>query len=217
MMALARPLTVDAPPAPALLPPGRRIALAHDAAFGFAYRHPLGDWRTAGAERRVFSPLANEAPDEGCDVCWLPGGYPELHAARIADAPTFRAGMTSFVRTRPVHGECGGYMVLGAGIEDADGTSHGRLGLLSHATSFARRRLHLGYRRATLLADGVLGRADGVPRGHEFRYASLIEPGTDAPFAHMTDAAGNDFGSAGGRRGLGSGTFFHTVAMETGE
>ena len=48
--------------------------------------------------------------------------------------------------TRPVHGECGGYMVLGESLEDAAGHAHAMTGLLGHATSFAKRKLHLGYR-----------------------------------------------------------------------
>ena len=46
-------------------------------------------------------------------------------------------------------------------------------GLLGHATSFAKRKLHLGYRTARLLSDGVLGAQGAVVRGHEFHYASL--------------------------------------------
>ncbi len=44
----------------------------------------LEGWRAAGAEILPFSPLADEGPDGGADVCWLPGGYPELHAGRLA-------------------------------------------------------------------------------------------------------------------------------------
>ena len=112
----------------------------------------------AGAEIVPFSPLADEAPPEDCDSCWLPGGYPELHAGRLAAADRFRAGLAQFAATRPVHGECGGYMVLGESLEDADGVSHRMTGLLGHATSFAQRKLHLGYRQARLLSDSPLGK-----------------------------------------------------------
>ena len=81
-----------------------------------------------------------------------PRRLPELHAAALAAAARFRAGMHRFAATRPIHGECGGHMMLGAGLEDAAGARHQMLGLLGHSTSFARRRLHLGYREATLLA-----------------------------------------------------------------
>jgi cobyrinic acid a,c-diamide synthase len=208
------PLRLDAAaPAVPLPPPGQRIALATDAAFGFVYPHVLQGWRRQGADITHFSPLADEPPPEHCDSCWLPGGYPELHAAGLARAERFRAGLIRFAATRPVHGECGGYMVLGREIEDAGGERHALLGLLSHSTSFARPRLHLGYREATLRADSPIGRVGAVVRGHEFHYSELTAPGDDAPLADLADAAGRPLSPAGGRRGLVSGTFFHAVAQ----
>ena len=196
---------------PALRPPGQRIALARDVAFGFCYPHVLAGWRQAGAEIVPFSPLANEAPPAECDAAWLPGGYPELCAGTLAAAARFQSGLRSFAATRPVHGECGGYMVLGQGIEDADGKFHAMAGLLDHATSFAARRLHLGYRTARLLGPCALGAAGTVLRGHEFHYATLTT-GSDAPLAALADGADAALGDAGGRRGLVSGSFFHAIA-----
>jgi cobyrinic acid a,c-diamide synthase len=195
-----------------LPPPGQRIALAADAAFTFVYPHILAGWRDAGAEILPFSPLADERPPDHADIVWLPGGYPELHAAPLAAAARFRAGLVRFAETRPVHGECGGYMALGAGLIDADGVRHEMAGLLGHTTSFARRRLHLGYRAATL-ADPTLFGALRF-RGHEFHYAAVSDAGTDAPFATLRDSAGADLGPAGGRRGRVSGSFFHIIAPE---
>jgi cobyrinic acid a,c-diamide synthase len=214
IMASAAPLTIAptyhrATPVP---PPGQRIALAHDRAFSFVYPHLLAAWRNAGAEIIPFSPLADEPPPERADSCWLPGGYPELHAGSLAAARRFSKGLRSFAETRPVHGECGGYMVLGEGIEDAAGKRHAMTGLLSHSTSFAKRKLHLGYRTARLLSDSVLGRRDTTLRGHEFHYASLTSNGGDEPFAELADAEGRPLGQAGGRRGHVSGTFFHAIA-----
>jgi cobyrinic acid a,c-diamide synthase len=113
-----------------------------------------------------------------------------------------------------VHGECGGYMVLGQGLVDADGAHHAMAGLLTHATSFAERRLHLGYRAATLLQDCPLGAVGARLRGHEFHYATLTEPGTDEPLAELFDAEGTPLGSSGGRRGHVTGTFFHAIARD---
>jgi cobyrinic acid a,c-diamide synthase len=84
--------------------------------------------------------------------------------------------------------------------------------LLGHATSFAKRKLHLGYRTARLLEDSVLGAKDTIVRGHEFHYASLTAAGDDASFADMSDGEGKPLGKAGGRRGQVSGTFFHAIA-----
>lgn len=206
--------TIDAGPTEiaALSPPGQRIALAQDAAFAFAYPHLLSGWRRAGAEIAVFSPLADEAPPEACDACWLPGGYPELYAATLANAARFKDGLKRFAASRPVHGECGGYMVLGEGLVDAAGTRHAMTGLLSHATSFAERRLHLGYRSARLLADSPLGRAGLTLRGHEFHYASRIDGGRDEALCELFDAEGKSLGRSGGKRGNATGSFFHVIA-----
>lgn len=201
------------PPA-ALPPPGQRIALAHDAAFTFVYPHLLATWHAQGATIHPFSPLADEPPPEHADACWLPGGYPELHAPQLSAASSFRAGLHRFAGTRPVHGECGGYMALGAGLVAADGTRHAMAGLLSHETSFATRRMTLGYRRATLLADTPLGPAGTTLRGHEFHYAQCTTAGTDAPLATLQNGQGVSLGEAGGRRGQVTGTFFHAIARE---
>jgi cobyrinic acid a,c-diamide synthase len=197
---------------PAIAPPGQRIALAEDAAFSFVYPHVLAGWRNAGAEIVPFSPLADEPPPEACDSCWLPGGYPELHAGRLAAASRFRGGLAHFAATRPVHGECGGYMVLGEGLEDASGARHAMTGLLGHSTSFARRKLHLGYREARLLSDCAIGPAGARLRGHEFHYAALVDAGSDAPLAELTDGRGELLGPSGARRGNVTGTFFHAIA-----
>jgi len=213
ILAAASPVVLPLPGrAGVLLPPGQRIALASDAAFSFVYAHLLQGWRAAGAEIVPFSPLADEAPPADCDACWLPGGYPELHAGALAAAEGFRAGLVAFAGTRPVHGECGGYMVLGAGLVDAAGEQHAMAGLLGHATSFAQRRMNLGYREATLRKDCSVGPAGGVVRGHEFHYARVIEAGTDEPVADLRDAAGRAIGPSGGRRGRVTGTFFHAIA-----
>jgi cobyrinic acid a,c-diamide synthase len=198
----------------ALPPPGQRIALAQDAAFTFLYPHLKRQWHAMGAELLPFSPLADEAPPRDCDICWLPGGYPELYAGTLAAADTFKTGLAAFARDKPVHGECGGYMVLGETLEDAEGVTHAMTGLLSHGTSFATRKMNLGYRRVTLQAHCGLGNAGDVLRGHEFHYASVTSPGTDEPLAMIADGAGREIGPSGGRRGLVSGSFFHAIARD---
>ena len=198
---------------PAVPPPGQRIAIARDEAFSFLYPHLLHGWRSAGAEIRFFSPLANQGPDGDCDSCWLPGGYPELHADRLAGARYFFQRLRDFAGTRPVHGECGGYMVLGKTMTDADGAVHPMADLLGVSTSFARRKLHLGYREARLVAGGCLGSPGARLRGHEFHYASIESAGEDAPFAMVTDAYGTEPVPAGSRRGHVSGSFFHVIAV----
>ena len=215
LSALRAAATSAAQGTPAALPapPAQRIALAQDAAFSFTYPHLLEGWRRAGAEILPFSPLADESvPD--ADLVWLPGGYPELHAGTLASANKFLRSMRKHAKTRPVHGECGGYMVLGQGLTYKDGTRHEMAGLLGLETSFAKRKFHLGYRRATLQA-AMPGFAPGaVLRGHEFHYTTILnEP--DAPLAQVVDADGNPVTETGTRRGQVTGTFFHLIAAAT--
>ena len=196
-------------------PPGQRIALADDEAFSFFYAHMAVDWRNRGAEIARFSPLNDEPPPGDCDCCWLPGGYPELHAGRIAGARRFLEGLAAFAETRPVHGECGGYMVLGRALEDADGKIHAMAGLMGHRTSFRDRKLHLGYRRAVIARDCVLGAAGTAIRGHEFHYATPLDEEEDEAFLSVFDGEGVKLGIGGRRRGNVTGTFFHAIARET--
>ena len=194
-----------------LLPPGQRIALAQDAAFSFMYPHLLRQWREAGAEIIPFSPLADEAPDAAADAVWLPGGYPELHAGALASARNFREGLGKLARRSiPIHGECGGYMVLGCGLEDASGHRHAMTGLLGLETSFAKRKLHLGYRRARLRAACCLGAAGLELFGHEFHYATTVSAGGEA-LVDCEDASGAAISEQGARRDATTGTFFHLI------
>jgi cobyrinic acid a,c-diamide synthase len=197
-----------------LSPPGQRIALARDAAFSFIYPHMLEAWHTAGAEISTFSPLADEGPDASADVCWLPGGYPELHAGHLAANKKFQRTLTSFAATRPIHGECGGYMVLGTALTDAEGVSHAMTGLLGLQTSFARRRMHLGYRLAELAAPIPGHQAGARLRGHEFHYSTILAQ-PDTPLAVVRDATGAMIAETGSRRGSVTGTFFHLIAEDT--
>ncbi len=214
VLELASALNLAAPAASAvaLKPPGQRIALARDEAFSFIYPHLVAGWRAAGAEIVAFSPLADEPPAADCDVCWLPGGYPELHAGKLAAAEGFREGLRRFAETKPAHGECGGYMALGRSLVDASGVSHRMAGLLGVGTSFAKRRMTLGYRQARLSADCALGTAGAALRGHEFHYATIVLAGDDDPFALVADAYGTAPSPAGSRRGRVTGSFFHVIA-----
>ncbi|WP_323023047.1 cobyrinate a,c-diamide synthase [Pararhodobacter sp.] len=195
-------------------PPAQRIALAQDAAFSFAYPHLVEGWRRAGAEILPFAPLADEAPPEA-DLVWLPGGYPELHAGVLAGAERFRAGLRRHAEGKPVHGECGGYMALGEALVDKAGVRHRMAGLLGLVTSYEKRKMHLGYRRAELVA-GMPGFGPGaVLRGHEFHYSTILEQ-PDAVLARVTDAEGAEVVETGSVRGRVSGTFFHLIAEDAG-
>jgi cobyrinic acid a,c-diamide synthase len=199
----------------ALPPPAQRIAVARDEAFSFVYPHILAGWRKAGAEIAFFSPLANEPPPDHCDLCWLPGGYPELYAGRLSAAERFLEGLRRFAETRPIHGECGGYMVLGQSLTAEAGDVHRMAGLLGASFSFAKRKLHLGYRQARLAEAHPLGAKGSLLRGHEFHYATIEAKNEgDTPFAFVQDAHSGAEQPEGNRRGKVSGSFFHVIAAD---
>jgi len=211
--ALARPLRATPTEPGAAIPPfGQRIAVAQDTAFGFCYEALMEDWRAAGAAVVPFSPLADEAPDSDADAVYLPGGYPELHAGRIAGAARFLDGLRSAAgRGATLFGECGGYMVLGRGLTDADGRRHAMAGLLTLETSFQERRLALGYRQVRLAGDGPLGKAGAAFRGHEFHYCRVVSEEAEQPLFSARDATGAPLGHAGMLRGTVSGSFIHLI------
>ena len=208
LLDLAAPLGA-APEAPALPPLGQRIAVARDAAFAFAYPHMLAGWQAAGAEISFFSPLDDEGPALA-DAVFLPGGYPELYAGKLAGNTGFRQGMQA-ARDRGalIYGECGGYMALGHTLTDGKGIRHRMLGFLPLETSFAKRRLHLGYRHISPLADMPW---TGPLRGHEFHYASVTEADPAGHLFGVQDATGVDLPAAGHVRGRVCGSFLHVIA-----
>ena len=110
-----------------------------------------------------------------------------------------------------VYGECGGYMALGEALIDGSGAGHAMAGLLPLVTSFAARRLHLGYRDLRLAADSPLGAAGARLRGHEFHYASIVAEGAAPPLFAVADADGAALGTAGLRAGAVMGSFLHLV------
>ncbi|MFQ6548101.1 cobyrinate a,c-diamide synthase [Aestuariibius sp. 2305UL40-4] len=184
---------------------GRRIAIARDVAFAFTYQHQLALQRDAGVEHLFFSPLADDPVPEADEIV-LPGGYPELHAARLAAASRFLDSLREAARTTDIYGECGGYMVLGESLTDADGMRHKMAGLLGLETSFATRKLHLGYR--TLRARG--GALKGFYKGHEFHYATTLRA-EGAPLFEAWDAEGIELPPMGLTDGRVSGSFAHII------
>ncbi len=197
---------------PRLQPLGQRIAVARDMAFAFVYEHMLLGWKRRGAEISFFSPLADEAPDPQADAIYLPGGYPELHAARLAANSHFLVSVRQAAeRGVRVFGECGGYMTLGEAIIDAAGVRHAMRGLLPLVPPFEKRKRHLGYRHLTPLPGSPFGEP---MRGHEFHYATIVSEGDADRLFSARDAAGNDLGGVGLVSGTVSGSFMHLVDIE---
>jgi len=225
LLSLAQPLKSNGAGASSPIAPlGQRIAIADDEAFSFRYSLILEGWKNEGAELSFFSPLNDQAPSADADAVYLPGGYPELHGYRLASSNRFMDGLRQAgERGATVFGECGGYMVMGKGLVDAEGQHHAMAGLLPLETSFAQRKLHLGYREveldteATLSSGRILGNPGQRFRGHEFHYATILNESHGDPLFQAYDAAGNDLGLAGLANGRVMGSFIHLIDRMDGE
>lgn len=197
---------------PRIEPIGQHIAIARDNAFRFSYNHILNGWLRQGASLSFFSPLNDECPDDDADAIYLPGGYPELFAEKLANSFKFKAAMRRAQQIgKTIYGECGGYMVLGDYIEDKRGDMHEMLGMLPLITSIKKPKLHLGYRKLAPL--------DGFPwkhylRGHEFHYATTINSDAVTPLFQVKDSLDEDLGVAGIRKNSVSGSFMHVIDRE---
>lgn len=196
---------------PPLPPLGQRIALAQDEAFSFIYPHLVESWRKQGAEIISFSPLANDVPNASADAVFLPGGYPELHAGRLAANANFLDGLRRLSDDALIYGECGGFMVLGERLIDGQGGSHKMAGLLPVTTSFEKRTRHLGYRR--LKHESALPWPARL-RGHEFHYSTLMEQRDGTPLFEAENAVGEALAPMGLAQGRCIGSYAHVISAE---
>jgi cobyrinic acid a,c-diamide synthase len=213
LIELARPCVLRAgeseSPIPAI---GQCIAVAHDVAFAFAYPHMLDAWRDSGVQVSFFSPLEDQAPDAACDAVFLPGGYPELHAPRLSGNARFMQGLRdAAARGAVVYGECGGYMVLGRGLVDAQGARHAMAGLLPLETSFAERQRHLGYREIVAETDSPLGARGARLRGHEFHFSQVVSEDGTTPLFRARAVDDDAMQPIGCRAGSVMGSFLHLI------
>lgn len=178
---------------------GRTIAVARDAAFCFIYPANLDVLRALGARVEFFSPLAGDALP-ACDAAWLPGGYPELHAAALAANTVTRDSLRAHVAAaRPVWSECGGMMALFDQLTAADGTMHAMWGLLPGDVTMQKRLAALGPQQLVLGADTL--------RGHTFHYSTCRT--ALAPVALTTRGGTGEPGEAVYRHGSVQGSYFH--------
>ena len=151
-----------------------RIGVAYDAAFHFYYAENLRLLEEAGAQIVLFSPLHDQTLPLDLDALYLGGGYPELYAESLALNEEMFAAIRAFAASgRPVYGECGGLMYLGASLRTLEGKEVPMLGLLPLRTRMESRLQALGYAEVETQETSLLGPAGTRFRGHQFRYSQL--------------------------------------------
>lgn len=161
---------------------GVRIAIARDDAFAFIYRANVDVLEAMGAELHFFSPL-NDTALPPCDALWLPGGYPELHAARFSANQAMRDALAAHHHAgKPILAECGGLMSCVEQLVDGDGDSHAMTGLLPGTAKMAGKLTALGLQSLTTKS--------GELRGHTYHH-SLLETSL-TPLARTRKLAGSE-------------------------
>lgn len=170
----------------------KRVAVAHDAAFCFYYPENLELLAAAGAEIVFFSPLMDGALPAGTDLLYLGGGYPELHAERLARNESLRASIRDYHRAGGgIYAECGGLMFCCRELVDGAGHTWPMLDLVTARTLMQPRRAALGYVSLKTRQPTLLGPAGTVARGHEFHYSRLEPLGTLEYAAELDDGRGS--------------------------
>ncbi|MDT7095307.1 cobyrinate a,c-diamide synthase [Citrobacter amalonaticus] len=161
---------------------GLTLAMADDEAFNFYYPDNVALLARTGVNIVRFSPLHDrELPD--CQMVWLGGGYPELHASALAANTTMLTSLReAHQRGVAIYAECGGLMYLGSLLEDADGVEHRMADILPGRSKMGKRLTRFGYCEAQALQPTLLAAEGDVLRGHEFHYSDF-SPETPAVLA----------------------------------
>jgi len=186
---------------PALLA-GRTVAVARDAAFCFIYAANVQCLTHMGARVVFFSPLHDAALPQ-CDAVWLPGGYPELHAAQIAANTGMQASLRAHVGAgKPLWAECGGMMALMESIALADGSTAPLWGLLPGQVTMQKRLAALGPQQLAVAGHTL--------RGHTFHYSTCDSSATVvARTARPGEVPAPDAGEALYQQGSIHASYFH--------
>jgi cobyrinic acid a,c-diamide synthase len=179
---------------------GRVVAVARDAAFAFLYPANLECLERLGAAVAFFSPLAGEPVPAGASAVFLPGGYPELHAARLSSAARFHESIrAAHAAGTPILAECGGMMAVAESLSDGSGRQWPMAGLLPGRTCLQPRLAGLGLQS--------LRTKRGEIRGHSFHYSTF-----ETPLASAERAVAHPRGGAGEiiyRVGALTASYFH--------
>ena len=189
----------------------KHIAIAYDDACRFIYHAQLESWKQQNIQLSFFSILLNQAPSPQADMIFLAGGYPELFASKIAKADNFFAGLMQAQKNGAwIYGECGGYMMLGKKLIDAQGDSYNMSGLLDHSTDISNPKRHLGYRTCTVNQSTMFQHHSFT--AHEFHYSTEHQVPTQQPlFYDIHDSQGMKLPDAGSIKGRVLGSYLHLI------
>jgi cobyrinic acid a,c-diamide synthase len=174
-------------PAPSAPKPTVRIGVARDEAFCFYYADNLELLEQAGAELVEFSPINDALPDD-LDGLYIGGGYPELHADKLAANEGTKTAIRQFAAAGgPIYAECGGLMYLADKLELEDAT-YPLCGVLPFSTRMPA-PLKIAYVEITT-TEGLFGPGH-TARGHLFHRSEISGEHTAARCYHVQTSRGD--------------------------
>ena len=191
------------------------VAIAKDSAFSFIYADTLDRLERLGVRWVPFSPLTDELPNNVAGL-YLPGGYPELYAKKLAYNGAFFANLrTANSLGMPIFAECGGYMLLAESMTDSHGYTYPMADLVPGRSHMTKSLQSFGYKYITALQNTLLCPKGTVGRAHEFHH-SIWEGASHSPAWHAQGTSGNELqqGHAEGNL-LASYAHLHFGAMPT--
>ena len=154
--------------APQKLLAGTKIGIARDAAFSFIYSANTRLLEAMGAELSYFSPLH----DPAVDSLWFAGGYPELHAKKLAENSSMLEDIRNFnAHNKPILAECGGFLYCLENLTDLDDITYKMTGILAGQGAMRGKRGCQGMQAAMLPEGEVRAHAH-----HRSRSQNTPEP-----------------------------------------
>jgi len=151
-----------------------RIGIIKDSAFQFYYPENIEALESLGARVFFFSPLGGAFPKE-IDALYIGGGFPETHAAELAQNTAFKARLRRLARDGlPVYAECGGLMYLGEALV-LEEKSFPMVGLLPVVFGFSKKPQGHGYTVMEVERDNPYFKAGTQLKGHEFHYSRVLK------------------------------------------
>jgi cobyrinic acid a,c-diamide synthase len=151
-----------------------RIGCFAGSAFTFYYPENLEAIDRTGATRVEIDPLNNqELPP--LDALYIGGGFPETHAAQLADNVSFRRSVAASARGGlPIWAECGGLMFLARSIYWKE-SAYPMAGFLPMSVALSDKPVGHGYEEVRTDRPNPFVNAGTMLRGHEFHHSKIVE------------------------------------------
>jgi cobyrinic acid a,c-diamide synthase len=160
-----------------------RIAVFSDAAFDLYHPDNLDLLRAWGAELVPVSPLNDAELPSDLDGIYAGPGFPEIHAAQLAENVSFLQSLRAAVRAGvPVYGESGGLAYLSLGIVTPDGRRHPLAGIAPAWSELGDAGVRLGYTLAIANRSSLIARRGKRLRGYEFYWSDRQMPAEVAAY-----------------------------------